>query len=501
MCRCTSIVATAALRLYTISKPAAAARLDWKDGNINRLLGRNSKSRPSQPAGTLTYCHAWDSKYSKYRKIAALALWINKQRREKSREKKGRVRNSGNTSSSNSSISDGGLDEFSGAMIKIEGWSKYVHRSVERNIQFLQDLRFISDSDSASDDERYLRFRAERPTSERLPFERLRSVVVISPGSGLYRRYHEELPCSRHPTKPELCVPPARAPRAESPGLRQPIAPRPRGRSLFPYLRENPPIPLHLHRSIKIRQDSSVTSRVRPEIRTPTRSRDVPAKRHLGLAFLPAIEKPPTPSSLRPSAILRLGPPVAPRNPPEVLTPPTSSDVSVRPSCEPISLQSIGRTPTFKTWTEKTRERNWKRKLTQEQKRKNRETQHHSLEIYHYKARSSIFHSRNVPIDRYKQFYDKLFFPGCYNKMDFCCPNRENIVVVTKKFRLSSSIRSFMIDQTLGHLFQSPGRLIRIHAYIEALSHHREIKRKRERQKRERLYAYTLPHLFLCEAC
>ncbi|CAB0037473.1 unnamed protein product [Trichogramma brassicae] len=134
------------------------------------------------------------------------------------------------------------------------------------------DHRFISDSDS--DDERYLRFRAERPDTERLPSERLRSIVVVPPSSGLIR--HEELTCQRHPTRPELCVPPVRAPRAESPGLRQPIPRKPRGRSLLPYLRENPPVPPHLYRSIKIQLNAPVTARIRPRVRTPPRSPILP---------------------------------------------------------------------------------------------------------------------------------------------------------------------------------------------------------------------------------
>uniref|UniRef100_A0ABD2WNL9 Endonuclease n=1 Tax=Trichogramma kaykai TaxID=54128 RepID=A0ABD2WNL9_9HYME len=40
-----------------------------------------------------------------------------------------------------------------------------------------QDLRFICDSDSASENERYLRFRSERPSDERLSSERLRSAI------------------------------------------------------------------------------------------------------------------------------------------------------------------------------------------------------------------------------------------------------------------------------------------------------------------------------------
>ncbi|CAB0040028.1 unnamed protein product, partial [Trichogramma brassicae] len=208
-----------------------------------------------------------------------------------------------------------------------------------------QDLRFVSDSDS--DDERYLRFRAERQAIERLPFERLRSVVLIPPGSGLIR--HEELTCKRHPTRPELCVMPARTPRAESSGLRQPVAARPRGRSLSPYLRENPPVPPHLHSSIKIWLNPSVTARVRPRVRTPPRSPDVPAKRHFGLAFLPSIGKSPSPSSLRQSAISRLGPPMTPHPPPEALTPPASPDSSAtrlrKPDSPPSTVNSSRQSP------------------------------------------------------------------------------------------------------------------------------------------------------------
>uniref|UniRef100_A0ABD2WDK7 Uncharacterized protein n=1 Tax=Trichogramma kaykai TaxID=54128 RepID=A0ABD2WDK7_9HYME len=57
----------------------------------------------------------------------------------------------------------------------------------------------------------------------------------------------------------------------------------------------------------------------------------------------------------------------------------------------------------------------------------------HSLQIYHYKVRSSIFHSRNASIDIYKQFYASAFLHG-----NNC----------------------------------------------QALSHHREIKRKRETEER-----------------
>ncbi|CAB0041102.1 unnamed protein product [Trichogramma brassicae] len=179
-----------------------------------------------------------------------------------------------------------------------------------------RDHCIIPDSDS--DDERYLRFRAERLDTERLPSERLRSIVVVPPSSGLIR--HEELACQRHPTRPELCVPPVRAPRAESPGLRQPIPRKPRGGSLSPYLRENPPVPPHLHRSIKIRLNAPVTARVRPRVRTPPRSPTLPAKRHFGLAFISKSSPP------RHSALTRLGPPVTAQPPPKVLTPPTSLD-------------------------------------------------------------------------------------------------------------------------------------------------------------------------------
>ncbi|CAB0041368.1 unnamed protein product [Trichogramma brassicae] len=188
------------------------------------------------------------------------------------------------------------------------------HSNTSPSVGPFQDHRLISDSDS--DDERYLRFRAERPDAERLPSERLRSIVVVPPGSGLIR--HEELACQRHPTRPELCVPPVRAPRAESPGLRQPIPRKPRGRSLSPYLRENPPVPPHLHRSIKIRLDAPVTARIRPRVRTPPRSPILPAKRHFGLAFI-SKSSPPCHSALS-----RLGPPVTTQPPLKVLTPPTS---------------------------------------------------------------------------------------------------------------------------------------------------------------------------------
>ncbi|CAB0041138.1 unnamed protein product [Trichogramma brassicae] len=232
------------------------------------------------------------------------------------------------------------------------------HSNAPPSIGPYQDLRFVSDSDS--DDERYLCFRVERLTSERLPFQRFRSVVVIPPGSGLIRRDHEELACKRHPTRPELCVPPARTPRAESPGLRQPIAPRPRGRSLSPYLRENPPILPHLHRSIKIRLNSSVTARVRPRVHTPPRSPDVPAKRHFGLAFLPSIGKSPSPPSLLPSAISRLGPPVTPHPSLEALTPPASPNSSATRLHKPDSPPQTVDPPTFTT---RRRERNSKRAL------------------------------------------------------------------------------------------------------------------------------------------
>uniref|UniRef100_A0ABD2WNW3 Uncharacterized protein n=1 Tax=Trichogramma kaykai TaxID=54128 RepID=A0ABD2WNW3_9HYME len=174
--------------------------------------------------------------------------------------------------------------------------------------------------ETASDDERYLRFRAERPTIEGSPPERLRSIVIIPPGSGLNLRNNEDQACLRHPTQPELSVPPARAPRAESLGLRQPIACRPRGRSLSPYLRENPTIPLHLHRTIKLRLEPAASPRPRPRIRTPPRSPEIPAKRHFGLAFLPSSQDPP---SQGPSAFARLGPPVAS---PQVPTTPAASD-------------------------------------------------------------------------------------------------------------------------------------------------------------------------------
>ncbi|CAB0041697.1 unnamed protein product [Trichogramma brassicae] len=140
--------------------------------------------------------------------------------------------------------------------------------------------------------------------------------VSTQTDSGLIR--HEELACQRHPTPPELCVPPVRAPRAESPGLRQPIPRKPRGRSLSPYLRENPPVPPHLHRSIKIRLDAPVTARIRPRVRTPPRSPILPAKRHFGLAFI-SKSSPPCHSALS-----RLGPPVTTQPPLKVLTPPTS---------------------------------------------------------------------------------------------------------------------------------------------------------------------------------
>ncbi|CAB0040513.1 unnamed protein product [Trichogramma brassicae] len=234
-----------------------------------------------------------------------------------------------------------------------------------------QGLRFSCESDS--DGERYLRFRAERATNERLPLECIRSVVVVPPNSGLYRCHQEELACQRHPTRPELCVSSARVPRAESPGLRQPIALRPRARSLSPYLRENPPIPPHLYRTVRIRFGSPVAPRSRPRIRTPPRSPDMPAKRHFGLAFLTASEKSPTSSSLQPTALLRLGPPVTLRNPPEVLTPPASPNVSARPSDEITSRPPRQSPPTFKTRAEKIRERNYKRKLAQEKKRKSKE--------------------------------------------------------------------------------------------------------------------------------
>ncbi|CAB0042207.1 unnamed protein product [Trichogramma brassicae] len=188
------------------------------------------------------------------------------------------------------------------------------HSNASPSVGPCQDHRFISDSDS--DDERYLRFRAERPDTERSLSERLRSIVVVPPGSGLIR--HEELACQRHPTRPELCVPPVRAPRAESPGLRQPIPRKPRGRSLSPYLRENSPVPPHLHRSIKIRLNAPVTARIRPRVRTPPRSPILPAKRHFGLAFISKSSPP------RHSALSRLGPPVTAQPPLKVLTPPTS---------------------------------------------------------------------------------------------------------------------------------------------------------------------------------
>uniref|UniRef100_A0ABD2VUH2 Uncharacterized protein n=1 Tax=Trichogramma kaykai TaxID=54128 RepID=A0ABD2VUH2_9HYME len=217
-----------------------------------------------------------------------------------------------------------------------------------------QDLRLDLDSETASDDERYLRFRAERLSIEHLPPQRLRSVVVIPPGSGLNPRNYEDQAYLRHPTRPELSVPPARAPRAESPGLRQPIARRPRGRSLSPYLRENPPIPLHLHRTIKLRLEPSVSPRPRPRIRTPPRSPEVPVKRHFGLAFVPAALDSP---AQRPSTFARLGPPVAS---PQVSTTLATSD-------PPIVSQQANERQT--TRASQRQQRNYKRSIAQKLKK------------------------------------------------------------------------------------------------------------------------------------
>ncbi|CAB0044050.1 unnamed protein product [Trichogramma brassicae] len=115
----------------------------------------------------------------------------------------------------------------------------------------------------------------------------------------------------------------------------------------------NPPIPFHLHRSVKIHLGPPVASGPRSQVRTPPRSPNIPAKLHFGLTFLPSLEKPPIPPPLRESVTLRLGPPVAPRHPPKVLTPPTSPNIPAKRPCGLACLAPTEDPPIFNTRREK----------------------------------------------------------------------------------------------------------------------------------------------------
>ncbi|CAB0041805.1 unnamed protein product [Trichogramma brassicae] len=211
--------------------------------------------------------------------------------------------------------------------------------SATSNIGPFQDPRSHSDSESDHRNERYLRFRSERPVNT--PPQ---SLVVVPRSSGLYRKYWEDIICSRHPTRPELFAPPARSPLAESPGKRQPVAARPRARSLSPFLRLHPPIPPHLRRPVKIRLEPQGAPRQQRKRRTPPRSPDIPAKRHFGLAFSPVPEKSPSPPP-HPSA--------------------KSPDGSQHEVTDPVP---VAPPPTFRT---KRQRRNWERAVAH---RKRKET-------------------------------------------------------------------------------------------------------------------------------
>ncbi|CAB0040090.1 unnamed protein product [Trichogramma brassicae] len=168
-----------------------------------------------------------------------------------------------------------------------------------------QGYTFVSDESATQEaDTRYSRLQQERTT-----IKRLRSVVTVPPGSGLSLRHDTEADaeavCTRHPTQPQLIVPPSRAPRRQSPGLRQPLPLPARARSLSPYLRLYPPVPSHLRRTVKLRLEPTVAARpVSRSYKLPQRrERSNSPRRHFGELFHSTeiiTATPPTDTPVRP---------------------------------------------------------------------------------------------------------------------------------------------------------------------------------------------------------
>ncbi|CAB0040092.1 unnamed protein product [Trichogramma brassicae] len=118
-------------------------------------------------------------------------------------------------------------------------------------------------------------------------------------------RADAEAVCTRHPTQPQLIVPPSRAPRRQSPGLRQPLPLPARARSLSPYLRLYPPVPSHLRRTVKLRLEPTVAARpVSRSYKLPQRrERSNSPRRHFGELFHSTeiiTATPPTDTPVRP---------------------------------------------------------------------------------------------------------------------------------------------------------------------------------------------------------